>query len=295
MPKFDFKNLFTNKKDFPDDFQITLANGAVVSVGDLREYNTQTGGELAREFKAREADLNKRAQTVDAATERVAHIITELQAGRLPAEAAELGITLPKGSKSNNGGGGGDLDALGELANDPLIKPILDRLTALQHTVDEFKSKDFATLQRSVGQASLAFINRELGRTYDTLPFKELGDKVDDSLSLQSLTRYAVENNLMTRDKLPDIQGAFDKVAGPKLIEKRLKEAEERGYKRRDAEVASEMPLPGSGGGRMNLGEPTGPKPIDTKGKRAEQILSEQLAAAAKDKDLWRGIAGLPT
>lgn len=291
MPKPDFKNLFTNKKDFPDDFQITLANGAVVTMGDLREYNDAVGGDLAKEFKAKEADLVKRSRTVEAATNRVAHIITELQNGRIPDDAAELGIKLPAKRAAVAADDRNNSDPFAAYENDPYVQPLLSEMRRLQGVVDNFQKTQVEPLKRSLGEASLAFINRESQRVYDALPFKELGDKVGDEFSLQNLMRYAVENNLMTRDKLPDIAESFNKLAGPKLTEKRLKDAEDRGYKRRDAEIADGLMMPGAGG--RGLPEPTGPKPVETKGKRADQILSEQLSNAAKDKELWRGIVGV--
>lgn len=291
--KVDIKNLFSDKKGFPDEMEITLGNGATVTLADLRAYNTQTGGQLEAEFKTKQKGLAAEQARVQAATERLAHIITELQQGRLPEDAAELGIKLPaRSSKKDDRASAADDDIL----NDPYLKPLLTRLDQLQTAMTDLREKELNPLKKSVGQASLSFINREAQRMYEGLPLDQLKDEngsIPEDLSLSNLLKYAVENNRLTQDRLPDVKKAFNDIAGDRLVERRMKEAEERGYKKRDAELASQaFPVPGAGHpGSLNA--PKGPKPIDTKGKRAEQIMSEALGQAAKDTDMWRGIYGV--
>lgn len=293
MPKQDLKNLFSDKKSFPDTMEITLGNGATVTLADLRAYNDSVGGELQASYESKAANLNKEFQKVNAASERLAFIISEMQQGRLPEDAEALGFKLPApptDKRTTRGKG----EEFADYESDPYMKPLLNTVNELKTALSE-RDKKIESLTKNMSQASLTFINRELQREYEALPMKDLGDKVGDDLSLQNLTKYAVENNMLTRDKLPNIRRAFDDIAGPKLTEKRMKEAEERGYKKRDAELADSMlPFPGAGSGRHALTEPKGPKPVETKGKRAEQILSESLSNAMKDSDMWKSIAGMP-
>src|SRR5262249_33778815 len=84
MPKktangLDIKQLFKNKKDFADDLTIDLGNGATMTLGDLRAYDVEMGGELQAQMQRDRDALEKERGKVSKAAEEVAQLYLKVE------------------------------------------------------------------------------------------------------------------------------------------------------------------------------------------------------------------------
>jgi hypothetical protein len=272
--EFDIKALFSNKKDFPDDMEIALANGATISVKALREYNDQTGGALKAQMEAERKKIDADRSELQRASQEVANLYQLLQTKE--AELASKQTTQVEKGKS------GDLD-------DPFFAPVVKELNALKQSIADLKDKELKSLQQTVATATLGYTNREINREYGSLPFSEYfpDGHIPPDLAVDQLTKYALDNHLLTKERLPDLREAFDRRTRDQYKAKmeadiRKQVQDEYAKKEQEKAIASMMPrssgLPGITDG-------------SARPKNAPKNMAEAFSQASQDTDMWKGIA----
>lgn len=267
----DFKKLFADKAAYGDDLKITLANGNELTLGDLRAYNAQTGGELQKELDRQKADLDNRAQTLKKAEEKTANLFIELESQRKALEA----------SNGGNGGKPTPADPLERYERDevfgPVVKSMREQNATLSTKLDEV-TKNLDKVVKSVASMGTTYMGDKARNDFAALPADDPVRPKD--LSLDSLYKFAVERRIYDSNNIPDVKEAYATLTRDARHKHEVAEAEKRGREARDREIAEGAMLPRPVSGLPPLPEGVKP-PIN---------MADAFAKAGTDKDMWRGI-----
>src|SRR5208283_163265 len=127
--KIDLSTILKDAKNYPDDMEITLANGAVLELGSIREYDAATQGsvqaELEKERKSLAADRTK----LEKANNEVAQMYVSLEQEKAKIEELKKGIKQENPHASKD-----DLTDL--LEADPVYSRLNKRYGELESKLD---------------------------------------------------------------------------------------------------------------------------------------------------------------
>jgi len=273
--KFDPSIILKDTKNFSDDIEITLPNGAVMTLGDMREYDAATQGSVAKELAKGREELAAERRKVEAASNSVAQMYVELE--KQKQQLADLG----------KGGGGRreEKDELDDVLNaDPVYARLSKAQAALQAKIDAMEAKitdGFGKVNNTLNEVGATYLNERYEEDFNRLMSRDDPAKPKD-LDLSSLYKYAAENGIKKRNGIIDLNRAYEQYTAPKRLEIEKQTAYEKGkadaIKERD--VVNMMPRPTHG---MDI--PGLDKVVS--GAVAPKNLNEAFAAAAKDPSIW--------
>jgi hypothetical protein len=265
MAPIDFKKIFANRDKYPDTMKFTLGDGAEVSLADLREYDASVGGDLRKELDRQRLELDADRTKVTEAGNRVAQMYVDLEAQRR---------ALPVATTPN-------ADPLAKYAEDEVFRPVVQHMRQIEEGYKgELKSvtEKLDQVVRSISQMGATYMGDKALNEFSSLP---ANDPVrPPNLTLDSLYKYAVEQGVYDRNKLPDLREAYNKLTSDARHKHEITAAEQRGREAERQDRAENAMLPRPNGGMPALPEGFKP-PIN---------MQDAFARAATDKDLWKQI-----
>lgn len=236
MPTIE--EIVKDSEHFPDNLQWQLADGIVVTLGDMRAkiraYDqgfTQKTQEVARQ---RQELAAKQKELADA------YSIFQQQVQQFQAQQA----AAPPAPTNQ--------PTVGDIFSEPgeYFKPLIERLRGYD---DRYKQYDDRLNQIfELARDSISWVaDREIDKDYKAAQeaFKDYWED-GDTLSREALTKYAHENKLVDKRGFPLVRDAAEKFLSPKMRERELADAEKRGYEKAAKEhpSAPNYPRPGFAG-----------------------------------------------
>lgn len=234
MPTFE--EIVKDDKTFPDDVRWQLADGLVLTLGDIRSkikaYDqgyTQKYQEVAKQRQAIQQQQQELAQAYQVFQQQVADFQKQQQA--TPAPAAHSPAT-------------------GDVWSEPgeYFKPLVDWRNSLDQRTQAWENQ-MRQQYELIRDAITWVADRETQKEYEAARSK-YKDYWDDELSKDTLTKYAHENKIVDKRGFPLVSDAAERYLSPKIKEHEMKEAEKRGYDkaRKETPAATAYPRPGFAG-----------------------------------------------
>jgi len=287
MPKATWKDIFSDKNAYPDDFVIEVkgktGDPMSYNLGELRTYNTEHEGSLLRTLTTREQELATREQTMTAAQQslvELATVIEEATGKPITEVAKEFQANKGKITKKQAA------EATGLDENDPILGPIVKQFNTLKteaETRESTLTNEIKQLKTILGTALRVNLDDHYRDRFSRLKIPKGAEK---EITLQSLLNTAKDRNLQDPSGRYDIEEAFQRLAGPHL----QKEHDEQVRKDERERLLNEqrmanIPHPGRAGSGL-------PKPtIDV--SKSKDPLGDAFNAAMQDEELWKGITGV--
>ena len=266
--KLDFATLFKDTKAFPDDFVIKLGDNDV-TMGDLRAYDVERGGELQAELQRQQAQLAEDQRKLQTASERVAKTFIDLE--------------REKASLASNGGTHqpSAADPMAAYENDQVFGPMLKYVRSVESTISsnlKQQNEKLETLVKSIGQMGVTYMGDKAASDFKAIMQRD--DPVRPAnLTLDTLYKLAVEGRHLDRNNLPDLNAAYDTLTRDARHKHELEQAraDERTKIERERQEAAMLPMPSIGGNRP----PAEAQPVN---------LNDAINKASQDRELWKTI-----
>jgi hypothetical protein len=272
----DWLKQVIDNMELKDDAVVTLAGGQTVPLGDIRSL-TKAQQKLLTDREAtvaaREAELRKNLETLQAAQAETAKLFTDLQNQRTNQPDPTKVITV---------------DPLDQLERDPILGPIVKSLKQQQSSYEDLKVKALAPIVKAQQDMASAYVQDRIEDLYDRV----VPEAKKATITLDHILKVANDNNLKTRTGIPDIRRAYQHISTKPMtqedIDAQLKAAREEGRKEAIEAARLRVPRPGIGatGGRPESSF----KPVINDNTTVGGALDEALRAAAKDADIWANI-----
>lgn len=246
--------MLSNKATYPDGMELNLPNGEKTTFGEAR-------GVLA----ARQSELDKQARALNVGKQELATVYAVLDSERLDLERKMGEFEAARASIRENTG---DPEA-------DLPPALAKRFSALESAFLDVKESIKKIKENEMGMAKTYMDdkwNREMEKA-----------GVPEGTTREELLRLAVQEHLNDANGLPDLSKAVQRLNEPKVREKEIKEAEERG---RQAAM-KEMTMASLG---RTEAFPTMRGPADEKPKKYKTI-SEAVEAAGQDENIIAALA----
>ena len=277
--KFDPASVLKNVKEYPDETEITLPNGAIMSLGDLREYDRATAGSVQLELEKGRKELATRERKVQEETNNLANLYVKVENDKAAIEEQKRSL-----ARANPGAQRDELESL--LESDPVYARLSKQIASMQDSLGNVTK----SLDEKLGKITGAM--NEVGQTYLSERYeKEFNDLLskDDpvrpkDLDLQAVYKYASDNGIKRKNGIIDIPRAYDQMTAAARTKYEVNQAYEKGKKEGSTErnVEAMLPRPGFGPeipGLDNL----------IRGKAVPKNLNEAFAAAAHDPSMFGG------
>src|SRR5215472_3194105 len=176
--KSEMEKLFKDSKTYSDDLVLDLGGGASLTLGELRQFNTETGGDLLKQVEAERLKLAEDRGKVQKASEEVANLYLALEdqkkkiAQNKPAAAA---------------------DPLADLmSTDPLAKLVAEMREENKRNYDLLKG-ELEKTNKNLIQAGRTYMN-----DYAQTEFEKIKSDpdFDSDINLDGVFDYAVKRGL---------------------------------------------------------------------------------------------------
>jgi len=263
MAKPNFKQLFADRTKYSDDIKFTLGD-AEVTLGDLRAYDSEVGGELQKQLK----DLEARESKLQAASENVAKMWIDIEAQRKQLDGTN------KGTPGND-------DPLAKYSKDEVFGPVVGYM----RNVEEGYKKQLGdlsgkldSLTKSIAQMGATYMGDRASQDFSAIPEDDPVRPKD--LTMDKLYKFAVENRIYDRNNLPDMKDAYKRLTSDARHAYELEQARAEERRKVQEELAEGAMLPRPMSGLPAL--PEGMKPAAN--------LQEAFSKAATDRDMWKQV-----
>lgn len=275
----NWAQILADTAKYPNDARFTI-NGVEVTLGQIREQNTATQGELERKLTERQTELDGRARLQDQATDNLAKIVHNVQvatglsvedivAGRIPANMRE---TVQRTTLNTQTAAGV------ALADDPLYAPIVRELEPLRGDINLVKT--------GLGQALGSY--REDRARIDAMEWRMNNPNLpaDFKVTTRDAVNHAVTKGYKNDVGFPDVTRALEELAAP--VRNKMTETElatkyrEEGRAEARREMAAQM-------GQPTFGQPAGmdfagtPEPSSGGQPAKVSSIKQQLEKAFSD------------
>jgi hypothetical protein len=247
----NLREFLSKKEEYPDNHEVTLADGVKVTLGDLRTYNAEEDARIQQQTQ----QLTQREGVLETAANEVAAMRARIEAAQqnpaatVDPELKEL-VDLLKGVRNGN-----KVDIFKEPGD--YFKPLVDRLNAVDESIKAEKAareQNRQDVERTITWHTRKQIDRDY-RSYQDWP--------KDFDTRKAIT-YAQQNRLVDEMGYPDFDAVHERITAPVRQEANLKaerdkiRKEEREAAQRDAaqgarrEPFVSMPNGGGSGGGPN-------------------------------------------
>lgn len=271
MPTFE--EIVKDSQNFPDTLQWQLADGMVVSLGDIRNkiraYDqgfTQKTQELAKQRQ----EMQRQQQELANAYSLFQQQVQEFQ------QSQQATANAPRQTAQN---------FTGDIWSEPgeYFKPLVDWRNQLDGRIKDYENRLQSIFD--LARDSISWVaDREVEKDYAEAKqaFKDYWD--ENELSREALTKYAHENKIVDKRGFPLVKSAAERYLSPKMREKELSEAEKRGYEKaaKERPNAPIIPRPGMVG-----------QQAPTNGKNYNGDLGALFADLRQDPDVNNSVAQL--
>jgi hypothetical protein len=281
-------DIFANSDQYSDDMSIVLkdkeGNDITYSLGDLREYNEASNGELLASIETQKQQLQTESQNIEAAKQELLRQHNELMANR----GRNEGNTVEKKLRSGKSVNAGEVaDELGVDENDPIVGQVVRQLNLMKGDTDT-KLKgvgdqltQFQTILKNVLGTYLEDGYHNQYRDLES-DLKKMPEKERKNYDFDSLKKYAEDNNFKDKAGRLDLKRAYRDKAHDFIQEQEVESRVSQRIKDRDREDRMrQVSKPGRPGD--NLPTPT----IDV--SKSRDPLGDAMSAAMNDEELWKG------
>lgn len=266
---FDFKKLFADTNKYPDTMTFKIGD-AEVSLGDMRQYDALYDGALKTELQKQQAALEADKGKVNEASNKVAKMFVDLQQ-----KEALLQEKMKQTQPQPNA------DPLAQYADDPVFKPVVSRMSAIEQKLqDSLKAVDdkLQQLTQATAQMGTTMLGEKARIDFSALPTDD-PDRPKD-LTLDSLYKLAVEQRIYDGNNLPDLRAAYDRLTAPARQARQIKEAEQKGREAAMREIQEGAMLP----------RPVSGLPPLPEGYKPPVSMEDAFRQAGSDRDMWKQI-----
>jgi hypothetical protein len=268
-----WKEILSDKATYGDDFTVTLKNGEVMSLGDMRAYDAEHEGELTKTLTAKEKELESRERNVGQASTALAQRIKQA------ADAAGISVDDFIEGKMPTKRQVAQEQELSE--DDPLVGKLVKELRAVKQELSTTQASIKDIREKAIGPVINTYLEDYYEGKWDKLSSKlPKGAK----LELKEVLSYA------EKEGLKDAKGRFnlEKAVRDLTYEQRVAEDAEKRVadlrkKDEDERVLASVPQPGS-----NARFKTQPQFKNEKG--GTKSFDEVLNDAMTDTELWKQI-----
>lgn len=265
-----WKTVLSDKAKFGDDKKVTI-EGVEYTLGELRQINSANEGELARKMD----EVAQQKQALAASQQEVTDFYRSVLRDKQTLEAQAAALPKP------NAG----FNPLDDPAWQPILKPLADRLEAIEkkQVAELYKKVD------AIGQAALqmatAYQNDKFYTTYKSLLPNMKDANGQARYQLEDLRKKAEADKLIDpRTGILDLEAAYERLEEPRKLEAIRQKALEEGIEKgRTEALMGAMPRPGNGAF-------TGSALTDTRNGGKALSLDEAVAAAMKDQEILTGL-----
>lgn len=253
------KKFLEDTKNHPDTVMVTIGE-TQIPLGSLRQLNSSERTQLADRLKAveaTEADLKSR-QT------KIVDLATKAQAAYDAAETARAAAAAATPPAKP----GDDPFA------DPWLAPVKAALDARDKKMSDL-SDSLAKTVNTIVNAATIFSEDRWDRQYQSIDF----GKREKKPTREEILKFASDNNIVDRHKLPSILLAWEKMNEADRLKEMTDKAREEGIEQgRQQALANRIPPPGVAG--------PGQAPVLTKTPGAGGDLGDLYAESLKDPEL---------
>jgi hypothetical protein len=213
----DFAGILKDDATYPDALEVTLGDKRV-ALGTLRDLSKREQARVADELSratAERTSYEAKNREVVALSEKAASIYEDLQK-----KLAEASTRQPNP---------GDPEALWD--SDPWYGPARKRVSSIQATVDQLAAtqKQLATAMQ--GAIGLYMDDRWENEYARVTPELDKYPKLAEYKDIEKLKKYAADNNLVDKRKMPSIAAAVERLTVAEREAAKSNEAYERGLR----------------------------------------------------------------
>lgn len=293
-----------------DDLVIQIGESSA-TLGELRAMNVEDGGGTAGDLDMREAALRTEQTTLIQAQNELARMFQQLSdiTGQDPKDLLEKGLNVetirtrrggtPPNNRRGRTGNELNVDDAGDLLetatgldrDDPLLRPVMERLTKLESTDMKAIKDELKRTQTALGIALKVNMEEHYERVFNGYEFPKLDEKTAKELgfkrpTLETVLKYATDNGMKDKHGRLNVTRALDELVTPVKHKLEIREAEGRGAKRvREEQAAAQITPPGATGQRHQITKTFQREDGSTKD------FGDVLRDAANDTDLWNSAA----
>ena len=230
-----FEQIVQDAEHFPDNLQWQVADGTVVSLGDIRnKIRAYDQG-----FTTKTQELAKQRQEFQKQQQELANAYALFQ--QQVQEFQQQQTAQPKTPAQQ---------LTGDIFSEPgdYFKPLVERYNALDGQLKAYNDRLQSIFD--LAKDSITWVaDREVEKDYKSAQ-EAFKDFWEDNLSREELTKFAHENKIVDKRGFPLVRDAAERYFQPKLEAKKLAEAEKRGYEKANKERpnAPMYPRPGQVG-----------------------------------------------
>lgn len=246
------KEMVSDSTRYPDSLEI-VAGDSKMTLGEIRVFGTDGAKQIA-EDRARLEQTRRETSEFYAKTQAAAQ---ELEAYRQQLIAAQNAQPAAQPGEYN-------------LDSDAYLNPVVTMVRNLEAKIASYEN-DIATLRGNEQQMAAVFLDRD----WDS-QMSGIKDMPND-INREKVLRYAVENGIVDKYKLPNLRVAYERMTEPMRLEKMTKEAEARGAEKARMESGGKN-LSRISAGLPSLEQPSGATPFKS--------IREAFAAANKDPEI---------
>lgn len=284
-----------------DDMVIAVGDDSL-TLGELREMNTESGGEVAAQLDSREKALQRDQASLIAAQTELANMFQKLSdiTGYEPNELLQNPALLDGFRGDGEGDGKRKVGkraaaaaaaaATGLDEDDVLLQPAIKKIQELKDNDIKGLKGEINNLRQALGIALKVNLDDYYERVYNSYTFPS-----DDVMkkhkfqkpALEQVLKFATDNGLKDKSGRLGVQRALDTLTDSIRRKEEIEAAEQRGEKR--AQESQRMATVQPPGNR-------GPRALQPEFKRKDgttKDIGEVLAQAAEDTDLWGSALGV--
>ncbi len=229
------KKFLESATEYPDNTPITIGDQQI-PLGSLRQLNASERSSLETRLKSvaeKETELETRQG-------RIVDLAQKAQAAYEAAEEARRKAGTPA------------TVAGADPFEDPWLSPVKKELEKRDLSAKEQKDM-LAQVVNMVRNAATIFSEDRWDREYDSLDF----GKRDKKPTRDEILKFATDNNIVDRHKMPSIRAAWSKMSESDRIADREAIAREKGREEgRMQAIAARIPQPGVAGPGQSTGLP---------------------------------------
>jgi hypothetical protein len=265
----DIKKFLENAKDYPDTTPVKIGD-VEVPLGSLRSLNSSERTELAsklKDYEAKETDLKTRQQ-------KVVELASKAQAAYDAAEEARKSAgnrQVPPGE---------------DPFNDPWLAPVKTALSERDKQIESLKT-DLKKALDTVTQVAAVGLDDRWDREFSSLDF----GKREKPPTRDELLKFATDNNLTDRHKIPSIRAAWEKMSEKDRQDEIAERARQEGIEegKRQA-MAARIPPPGTSGPGWGTPAPGAKPPAGDLGDLTAEVMKDPELRALLEQAETHGI-----
>jgi hypothetical protein len=190
---FDLAAAIRDKKTYPDNLQITVGDGLTMTLGEMREYQSASGQDVAKQIEAERNKMAEEQRKLAAAQEEVVNLWTKLQeAAGKTATAAPVNPTT-------------------DWTKDPFFAPVAEHLEKVVMSKINELNNNYSQIQKALGLGVKYITDTVSEQRYAMLP-----EDFRKETPYEAAVRTAAEKKFLDSGGVPDVRKVYDEWRTPR-------------------------------------------------------------------------------